>query len=211
MTALAHPAADLRAVWASQLEPAAPKGEPAPALLDACRRGDRGALDRVLREHAAGLERLLARLVGPRADVEDLLQETFAAAIVAFPRFRGEASVKTWLHRIAINVAHKFLRRPRHRREEPLVGEPAAAVEDTAPDDALGGRQVAERLYRHLEHLDADKRIALVLHVVDDLSIAEIAALTGASRAATKSRIFWGRRALLARVRKDPGLAGGER
>jgi RNA polymerase sigma-70 factor (ECF subfamily) len=208
MTAYAH-VADLRAMWASRVV-AGRAAEPAAELLDACRRGERGALDAVLRAHAAGLERMLAQLVGPRADVEDLLQETFAAAIVAFPRFRGEAAVKTWLHRIAVNVAHKFLRRPRHRREQLVEG----AAEDTAdgaaaPDAALAARRTADRLYHHLDHLDADKRIALVLHVVEDLSIAEIAALTGASRAATKSRIFWARRALLARVRKDPRLAGG--
>lgn len=173
--------------------------------IDACRRGDRSALEAVFRTYAPALERLLARIVGPRADVEDLLQDTFSAAITAFPRFRGEASVKTWLSRIAINTAHKFLRQPRHRREAPLDAESAGAI----PAHDPAHRELTGRLYSHLDALDARKRIAFVLHVVGDLPIAEIAALMGASPAATKSRIFWARRALLKRLGRDPAFAGG--
>jgi RNA polymerase sigma-70 factor (ECF subfamily) len=172
-------------------------------VLDACRRGDRNALDQVLRAHAEILERLLARLIGPHADVEDLLQDTFAAAIVAFPTFRGEASVRTWLHRIAVNVAKMHLRSPRRRRDVPL-DEQALPPSDDAPADALASFELTEQLYRHLDALDADKRIAVILHVIEDRPIAEVAALTGASRAATKSRLFWARRALLKRLRRDP-------
>lgn len=176
-------------------------------LIERCRRGDRAALDEVFRAHAPALERLLARLAGPRADVEDLLQDTFAAAITAFPRFRGEASVKTWLHRIAVNVTHSQLRSPRHRAV-PLDDD----AEDTratgeSPEDQVASSELAACLYAHLDKLDARKRIALILHVIDDRPIAEVAALMGASHAATKSRIFFARRALLRRLRRDPALA----
>lgn len=178
-------------------------------MIEACRRGDRAALDRVFRMHAEVLERLLARIVGPRTDVEDLLQETFVAAMHAFPQFRGEASVRSWLHRIAINVAHKELRRPRHRREAALEDD-SPALASPAPDQ-LADTQLATRLYAHLEKLEARKRIAIVLHVIEGYSVAEIAALTGASQTATKSRLFWARRALLASMKRDPHLReGGE-
>ena len=55
------------------------RGE-APDLVEGCRRGDRAALEAVLTAHAPYLERLLGRVVGPRAEVEDLLQATFGAA-----------------------------------------------------------------------------------------------------------------------------------
>jgi RNA polymerase sigma-70 factor, ECF subfamily len=187
---------------------------PAPAIetdpIAACRRGDRGALDAVFRAHALGLARLLTRILGPSADVEDLLQETFAAAIGAFPRFRGEASVKTWLHRIAIHVARQDLRRPRHRREVELAdaGEHEATTE-LSPER----RELARRLYAHLDAIDATKRIALVLYVIEEHTVDEIAALMGASRAATRSRILWARRKLMRRMRRDPVFAdfGGMR
>ena len=186
---------------------AAEVAPPCPTVIERCRRGDRGALDEVLREHAAHVERLLARLVGPRADREDLLQDVFAAAIEAFPRFRGESSVKTWLHRITINVAHAELRRPRHRRDVPLDDEPQATGPSPAQDAER--RELATKLYAHLDTLDASKRIAFVLHVLDDIPIAEVAALMGASRAATKSRIFWARRVMLKRLDRDPTFKRG--
>jgi RNA polymerase sigma-70 factor (ECF subfamily) len=179
----------------------------APDVIEACRRGDRSALELVFRMHAEVLERLLARLVGPGAHAEDLLQETFAAAIEAFPRFRGEASVRTWLHRIAVNVAGHELRHPRRRRDVPLDEVASPASGDAPASEALASHAQARRLYEHLAAIDPVKRIALILHVIEGHSIAEVAALTGASRAATKSRIFWARRALLKRLRKDPQFA----
>lgn len=183
-----------------------PSPEPtAPDVIEACRRGDRGALDAVFRAHAEGLARLLTRIVGPSIEIEDLLQETFVAAIGAFRSFRGEASVKTWLFRIAIHVAHQYLRRPRHRREVELADADAVTTEPSETDTAES-RELAARLYRHLDAIDAAKRIALVLYVIEGRSVDEIAALTATSKAATRSRIFWGRRALLHRLRRDPAF-----
>lgn len=185
--------------------PAAPGAD----VLEACRRGDRAALETVFRAHASALARLLTRLVGPSADVEDLLQDTFAAAIAAFPAFRGEASVKTWLHRIAVNVARQHLRRPRHRREVELE-DADQLPRDAGPELSPEQREVARRLYDHLDAIDAAKRIALVLYVIEGCSIDEIAALTGASASATRSRILWARRKLMKRLRRDPMFADGD-
>ena len=186
------------------------KAAPAPVIvidqIEACRRGDRSALDAVFRAHAEGLARLLTRIIGPRAEVEDLLQETFAAAITAFPRFRGEASVKTWLHRIAIHVAQQYLKRPRHRREVELETANEQATNELPPER----RELARKLYAHLDALDAAKRITLVLYVIEEHSVDEIAALLGASKAATRSRILWARRKLMRRLRRDPAFAGIE-
>ncbi|HMG22759.1 MAG TPA: sigma-70 family RNA polymerase sigma factor [Kofleriaceae bacterium] len=187
--------------------PVAASGDLAPADIAACRRGDRAALEAVFRAHAEPLARLLTRLVGPRAEVEDLLQDTFAAAITAFPSFRGEASVKTWLHRIAIHVAHQHLRRPRHRREVELA-DPDAVVDEPAAALAPERRDLARRLYHHLDALGAARRIALVLYAIEERSVDEIAVLMGASKAATRSRIFWARRALMRRMRGDRELSG---
>lgn len=176
------------------------------AQLDACRRGDRGALEAVFRAHAPALARVLVRIVGPGAHVEDLLQDTFAEAITAFPRFRGEASVKTWLTRIAIHVAHQHLRRPRHRREIAVDAPPEQASDDD-PQLMAEVRAMSKKLYALLDKLDADKRIAFVLFAIDEHSIEEIAALMGASKTATRSRIFRARRALMKAMSKDPAFA----
>ncbi len=177
------------------------------ALLRGCREGDRHALGVVFGREAPALERVISRLVGAGPDVEDLLQATLEAAVSAFPRFRGEASVRTWLTRIAVRTVGAHLQRPERTRRA-LVDVAALDVVDPAPapDVAARARRAVERVYRHLDAIGPKKRIAFVLHVFDGLPIDQVAALMDATVMATKSRVFWARRALLQRARKDPVL-----
>ena len=172
--------------------------------IDACRRGERRALEAVFRRYAPRLERLLTRVVGPGAEVEDLLQTTFIEAMHAFPRFRAEASVATWLSRIAVNTARDHLRRLSMEEAGPSAEPSDHSME---PEMQAARKAQLQRLYECLDGLEAKQRIALVLHVFDGHPIEEVANLMGASQAATKSRIFWARRALLAKARRDAVLA----
>jgi len=183
-------------------------GDPPPAVIEACRRGDRNALESVLRAQAPDLERLIARMVGPNADVEDLVQETMIQAVRAFPKYRGEASIRTWLARIAVNNVRMHYRRPERKRKVSLelVGPEPIADREAAPDSTTDKRRRLERLFHHLEAVGPKKRLAFVLTVIEGRSIDEAAALMGASKSATKSRVYWARRNLLSRARKDPLL-----
>lgn len=179
-------------------------------LVEACRGGDRAALQQVFSEHAPFLERLLTRVAGPGDEVEDLLQMTLMAAMKAFPGFRGEARVRTWLSRIAIRVAQEHLRKPERTRRARLTVVEDARTEDEsrAPDRNLETRRMMERLYHHLDAIGPKKRVAFVLHVFEGHSVEQVAALVGASLTATKSRVFWARKELIARASKDPVLRG---
>lgn len=180
--------------------------------IDACRRGDRDALGAVFRAEGPAIHRTISRLVGPGPDADDCLQLTFETAIGAFPRFRGEASIRTWLTGIAIRVVHAQLRRPARTRREPLTAAPEATTADARP--VVDARRRLARLQQHLDALDVKQRIAFVLHVVEGRSIDEIAALVDASKATTRSRVFWARVRLMKRLRRDPWFAdvplGGE-
>lgn len=185
-------------------------------LLDACRRGERPALERVFRTHAPYLERVLWRVAGRSLDVEDLLQSTLMAAIEAFPRFRGEAQVRTWLARIAVRIAQDRLRSASHRLRAQLPDlEATESGNDNDAERDLDLRRKIERLELHLNALGPKKRTAFVLHVFEGMPLEEVAALTGAGLAATKSRVFWARRELLKRAARDPWLRelaeGGQR
>lgn len=179
-----------------------------PDLIEACRRGERQALERVFNAHAPYLERVLRRVAGPALDLEDLLQTTLMAAIQAFPRFRGEAHVRTWLARIAVHTAHDRLRSAsvRRRVDMPDLELAAMSAEEDEPDQALERRRRLERLDYHLSALGPKKRIAFVLHVFEGMPLEEVAALMGAGVPATKSRVFWARRELLRRASRDPLL-----
>jgi RNA polymerase sigma-70 factor (ECF subfamily) len=182
--------------------------EPTEAVLSGCRAGDRAAIEELFRTHAAGVERLLCRLVGPVADLEDLVQTVFLEAISALSRFRGEASFKTWLNSIAAHVGHHYLRAGKVRRHVPL---------DLVPEDTFGGephhdrlldeRRLAPVLHELLDRITPKKRIALLLYVIEGHSIEEVAALMGATQTATRSRVFFARRELRKLLADDPRLS----
>lgn len=198
---------------ARRIDSKPPDADDPAALIDACRRRDRRALDAVLRPLLPALEHLLSRLVRDPADVEDMMQASLAAAIAAFPRFRGDASVKTWLFRIATCQVQDHWRSPSRRRRVPLELVPESAAPDRVDDQSSARRQLS-RVYEHLAAISSKKRIAFILHVIDGRPIEEVAAVMGATVFATRSRVLWGRRALLARLRRDPlvaDLAGEER
>jgi RNA polymerase sigma-70 factor (ECF subfamily) len=179
-----------------------------PALVAGCRAGDPASLDRFFRAHVRYVERVIARLTGPTPDLEDLVQTTFIQAFQSFARFRGEASVKTWITRIAVHVALHQLRAG-VRRSVPLELVPDADEprdEEPSPDSAAANRQLSARLHTLLDGIAPKKRVAFLLYTVEEYSIEEVAALTGASKAAAKSRIWFARRELLAMVRAASDL-----
>jgi RNA polymerase sigma-70 factor (ECF subfamily) len=150
----------------------------------------------------------LQQMVGPTADLEDLVQTTFESALRDLHRFRGVASFRTWVTRIALHVAQHHLRAGRIRRSAPLELVPEAYVAAEPPDSnrRLALRRLAPRLHAALDQIHPRKRIALLLYVVEGRPVSEIASLTGASRTAVKSRLFFARRELRAILESDPEL-----
>src|SRR5262249_30826943 len=102
-----------------------------------------------------------------------------------------------------------------HRKRVDMPDLEATASPDpsAAPDEAIDQRRRCERLEFHLSALGPKKRIAFVLHVFEGMPLEDVAALMGAGLPATKSRVFWARRGLLKRAKRDPWLRdlGGER
>jgi RNA polymerase sigma-70 factor (ECF subfamily) len=178
------------------------------ALVTGCRAGDPMSLDRFFRSHVAYVERVVARLVGPTADLQDLVQTTFIEALQSFGRYRGEASLKTWVARIAVHVCMHQLRAGVKRHVSLELVPAASEPEDPTlrADGEFSLRQLARRLYELLDRISPRKRVAFLLYTVEEYSLEEVAALTGASRAATKSRIWFARRELIAAVQNRPDL-----
>jgi RNA polymerase sigma-70 factor (ECF subfamily) len=178
------------------------------ALVAGCRANDPASLEAFFRAHARYVERVIARLTGPTPDLEDLVQTTFIQAFQSFARFRGEASLKTWVTRIAVHVAlHQLRAGVRRALPLELVPDRLEPEDPAAPaDQEASSRQLARRLHALLDEIAPKKRVAFLLYTVDEHSIEEVAALTGSSKAATKSRIWFARRELLAMVKAHPDL-----
>jgi len=178
------------------------------ALVAGCRAGDPESMERFFRRYVVEVERVIGRLVGPTPDLQDLVHVTFIEALGSFERYRGGASLRTWVTRIATHVSLNQLRAG-VRRNVPLELVPASrepADPRLSADMQLSVQQLARRLYDLLDRLAPKKRVAFLLHTVEEYPIDHVAALTGASRAATKSRVWFARRELMAAVKKLPEL-----
>ena len=183
---------------------------PPPAWLAGAKAGDADCIGEMFRDHVGTVERVVGRLVGPTPDFEDLVQNTFAEAMRALPRFRGDASFKTWLTSIAVHVAQHHLRAGRVRRHVALelVPEESYSLDDgrANAEQQLDERRLGPALYALLDKIAAPKRVALMLFAIEGRSVEEVAALMGASQTATRSRVFFARRELRALIAADPRL-----
>lgn len=173
-------------LWQAGIEPVS---EPEPVDLDAAlvaraQRREPGAFDSLVRRHQRGMWRLVRRYLRNDADASDVTQQAFVRAFRSLERFRGDASVRTWLYRIGINLALNHLRD--HAREQPTeIGEDAL----TAPAVGVSALVAAERgarLRAAVAQLPPKQKLVLELRVFDDLPFREVAALADCSENAAK-------------------------
>jgi RNA polymerase sigma factor (sigma-70 family) len=144
---------------------------------------------RLIDAHAAEIHRFLVSRVG-RDEADDCFQETFLAALRAYPALREATNLKGWLFTIAHRKALDAHRR-RGRAAVPVADVPERGVEDPEPPDA--------ELWRRVGALPPRQRSAVALRFVCDLSYAEIAAVDGGTEAAARQAVFTG----LKTLRKD--------
>lgn len=137
--------------------------------------GERAAFDQIVRRHQRGMWRLVRRYVKRDADASDVTQLALVRAFRGLGAFRGAASVRSWLYRIAINCALSWLRD--HRREEPTELAEDALTEANAAPAKLEGDQENARLRGAIALLPPKQKLVLELRVFDDLSFKEVAEL----------------------------------
>ena len=89
--------------------PTPPPGDGDALLVQRAVAGDQRAFELLVIKYQRRLQRLIGRMVRDTDLVEDIAQETFIRAYRALPQFRGDAQFYTWLYRIAVNTAKKFL------------------------------------------------------------------------------------------------------
>ena len=172
------------------------------ALLDAAKRGDRGALDTLLREHHDRVYALCRRMAGNDSDALDATQEALLAICRGLPRFDGRAALSTWIYRVTANACLDELRR-RARRPMPVDDE--ALLDASASGTRSFTDQVTHRvdLDAALAGLAPEFRVAVVLRDLCELDYAEIGDVLGIPAGTVRSRIARGR-AALARVLGNP-------
>lgn len=178
-------------------------------LVDRCLTGEPAATRELFRRHRGRVHACLYRVLGGNRDMDDLLQEAFLQVFQSLRGWRAEASLATWIDRVAVRVAYRYL----SQRGRRIVTDPLPDDDTTsAPGDGIGPRrQLArdgiKRLYAVLDELSPAARLAFTLHEIDGRPLAEVAELVGSSVTATKLRVWRARKRIESAAAEDPVLS----
>jgi RNA polymerase sigma-70 factor (ECF subfamily) len=175
-------------------------------FLERLKRRDAAAFEQLVAERTGDIYGLLFRLTGDPEEARDLAQETFLRAFQAIEKFRGDADLKTWLYRIAINQARNRWRWWRRRRRDATVSLDATVgereqtvathLEDanaSDPEQETLARERQRQLREALQGLRSAYRETVVLRDIEGLTYEEIAATLQINIGTVKSRLARGR------------------
>jgi RNA polymerase sigma-70 factor (ECF subfamily) len=172
--------------------------------IQAARAGDPEAWDTLFRRYQLPLYTYVFELVHDEQASLDIVQETFIGAARHIAQLRDNTRFGSWL----FGIAHqKCLQRWRRTRIEPV---PIESLADALPDDEplpsewLIRQEDQDRFWKGLNRLSAPHRAVLLLHFIEDFSLEEIAAITGAELGTVKSRLHYAKKALRILLENTP-------
>jgi RNA polymerase sigma-70 factor (ECF subfamily) len=166
-----------------------PPGED-PEWLERLRRGHAGAFEQMVIAYQHRVFAVALRMLGNRAEAEEIAQETFLRAHRALGEFRGEARLSTWLHTIVSRLCLTRLaageRRMRREGEETLL---RLAAGDDNPGTGAERSELEGALHRAIAELSEERRIVVVLRDLQGLSYEAIATALGLELGTVRSRL----------------------
>lgn len=176
-------------------------------LVQAARSGDFKAFTALIDAHKDKIYGLARKLSGNEQDAEDIVQDTFLKAIDKIDQFRGDASFGTWLYSIALNEARAHYGKQQKTDLKPIeeyLPSGSGESHDHAmrlfdwknPHDQLEESELRRVIDESIAELPYKYREAFLLRYIEELSVKEVARLTGQSEASAKSRILRARLAL---------------
>lgn len=166
------------------------------ALLARARAGDAHARDELIGRYVDDVFALTSRMLGNAEQGADAAQDAFVNALRGLDSFRGEASFRTWLLRIAANAARTAMRRSGRRREAPLEIVEATAADPADPTRIVTQRSEAARAIALLAGLPARQRQVVTLRATVGLDYREIGRLLGCSETAARVNYHHGMKRL---------------
>jgi RNA polymerase sigma-70 factor, ECF subfamily len=173
--------------------------------------GDRAALDQLVRRYLRAVHAVVASILPDPEAIDDAAQETFLRALGAIDRYDARRPFAPWLYQIARNVARNDLSRRSRWKTEPL--EPDRQASRTpAPDDNAERAQIRTRIDEALRQLPEQRRIALRLVDVEEMTAVEAGRIMGLSPGTVRSHVHHARRELrqaLTEFRNPKTEAGG--
>jgi RNA polymerase sigma-70 factor, ECF subfamily len=182
-------------------------------LVESCLAGRRDAFDLLVARHQRHVYLLCYRFVGNHEDASDLAQDVFIRAYRGLGKFKGQASLGTWLYRIAVNVCLNRVgtKTPRPDALDPLLAasDGRIAATEEAADAAVLRSERAGQVRAAIARLPRKQRATLILRVYHELRHEEIAGILGSSVGAVKANFFHALnnlKKLLHEAGMDPGI-----
>lgn len=177
------------------------------AFLKRLKARDEAAFTELVRRHQGQVFNVVLRMLGSRAEAEDVAQEVFVSVFRHIDSFRGESSLSTWLYRVATNHCKnriKYNQRRFANRSTPFDGVSEGALpagtatspRPEPPDRVLQGYEVEAAVRRGIAQLEEDHRLLIVLRDIQGLSYQQITEVTGLPTGTVKSRLHRARMAL---------------
>jgi RNA polymerase sigma-70 factor (ECF subfamily) len=177
------------------------------ALVTACAEGENSALGELFDRYSTVVYRFLSRMLGSGSpDLDELVNETFLNVHRAARKFRGHASVKTWITAIAANVARHHIRSESRRRAflRVLQGRPERSADEGR---AAEHRDLVRRLGKLLTALPYDLRVAFVMCDLEEIAGADAARVLGVPEGTLWRRLHEARKSLRSSLDLEAGQA----
>ena len=181
-------------------------------LVEQAQAGRTEAFAELVRKHSDAVFNTCWRVCGNLEDARDLTQETFLRAFEGIGRFRQRSAFKTWIFRVAMNLALSYRRKKRGRQmlslDQPTGGAGAAGTQaerlaqriaddgEVEPPVAASGTELQGKVLRALQGLDEDQRAVVVLRDIEGFDYQQIAAILEVPPGTVKSRLHRARMAL---------------
>ncbi len=146
--------------------------------------GERELYEVIVRRHNQRLYRAARAILRDESEVEDVMQEAYVQAFAHLSQFRAEARFSTWLTRIAVHAA--FARRRHAQRQVPA--EDSVVV--TTPEHHTATRELVTLVEKAIHELPDSFREVLMLRSVEDMSVADTAAVLDIPEDTVKTRLF---------------------
>ncbi len=180
------------------------------SVIARAQKGEERAFHELFLAHRGTVARVVTRMLGPTHEVDDVVQDVFLHVFRSLHSFRGDAKFTTWLYRLAVNVTKMHLRRKKSRPRFADIEVPDRADDgvrtNPTPDLDVERRARIQALYRLMEGLSEKKREVLVLHDFEGVSPKEIAEIVGAPVMTVRTRLFYARKELYARLADEEAL-----
>ena len=162
-------------------------------LIRACVAGDQTAWETFIARHQSRVYNVTFHMTHDPDRAADMAQEALLQILKSLPRFRGEASLTTWIHGLTMRVCLHHLRREKRRQTEsweelaPHRSEPEGV--EGRPHESVSRQQVQHLVHQAVAHLSLPFRSVIVLHGLAGLTYEETAAVLGLPINTVKTRV----------------------